>query len=147
MAKIIRFPKTISIAFYSLVFLSLSARRMNVDEIAHYTSNSKNHTALILKYLAKNNFIKSQRGPAGGFGMARAPEEISLLEVWETMEGQFKIEGCISGHKACLGNTCIFSDKIYRIHKDFYDYLRENTIYSLVERVPESTKEKLDLKE
>ena len=146
MTKIIHFPKTISIAFYSLVFLSLSERRMNVDEIAYYTDNSKNHTASILKYLAKNEFINSKRGPTGGFGMALPPDQISLLEVWEIMEGEFQIQGCLTGHQACLGTTCIFSDKIYKIYKEFYDYLRDNTIYSLVQKVPETTNVKFNLK-
>lgn len=137
MSKIIHFPKTISIAFYSLVFLTLMKRKMNVEELASYTYSSKYHTAIILKNLAKHGYLRSSRGPDGGFGLDVKPEDISLLTVWEIVEGKFTIVQCLSDNKACIGEVCIFSDKIYNIHKELYEFLKTNSIKSLVERIDE----------
>jgi Rrf2 family protein len=136
MAKIIQFPKTISIAFYSLVFLAISERRMNVDEIVTYVNSSKYHTAHILTNLVKNGYLNSTRGPEGGFGLKLPADRIYLLDIWEAVEEKFQIIGCLNDHKACFGDICIFSDKIYNIHYELYNFLAENTIEHLVQKVP-----------
>ncbi|MFO8234046.1 MAG: Rrf2 family transcriptional regulator [Bacteroidales bacterium] len=137
MSKVIHFPKNVSIAFYSLIFLSLMKKKMNVEELAKYTHSSKNHTAMILKNLAKHGYLKSNRGPDGGFRLNIPAEEISLLKIWELIEGKFVIVNCLSHNKACVKKICIFSDKIYHIHKGFYDFLQNNTIGSLANRLPD----------
>jgi len=134
MAQVIHFPKTVGIAIYSMVFISLFDARMNVDRIAEFTSSSKFHTAKILKELAKYGYLKSTRGPSGGFELNQLEEEISLLELWEVVEGKFEIKVCLSGNKGCLEIGCIFSDEIYNIQNNLYDYLRNTTILSLTKK-------------
>ena len=145
MSKIVQFPKTISIAFYSLVFLALSERKMNADEIAHYTQSSKYHTAYILKNLVKNGYLISVRGPEGGFDLKIPPGKIRLLDIWEIVEGKFIIKGCLNDHMACFCDVCIFSDKIYNIHKELYDFLNKNTIDHLIQQVPQTIRKNLIL--
>lgn len=135
MSKIIHFPKTISIAFYSLVFLALMKRKMNVAELASHTYSSKYHTASILKNLAKHGYVKSSRGPDGGFGLNVKPEDISLLTIWEIVEGKFKIIQCLNDNKACIEEDCIFSDKIFIIHKELYEFLKNNSVKNLADGV------------
>jgi len=43
--------------------------------------------AKLMQELTKRNIITSKRGPGGGFRLARPANEISLLEVIETMGG------------------------------------------------------------
>ena len=41
----------------------------------------------IFQRLRRAELIRSKRGPGGGYTLARAPEEISLLEIIEALEG------------------------------------------------------------
>ena len=46
----------------------------------------------ILRVLSKKGVLLSTRGGRGGFALARRPDEISLLEVIEAVEGPMKSE-------------------------------------------------------
>ena len=40
----------------------------------------------ILQQLVRSNILKSKRGPRGGFKLARAHHEITLLEIFEAID-------------------------------------------------------------
>lgn len=57
--------------------------------------------------LRQAGMIRSQRGLAGGFRLARAPEDITLLEVVETMQGPLAILDCLAKPGLCARDrTC-----------------------------------------
>ena len=41
----------------------------------------------ILQQLVRANVLRSKRGPKGGFFLSKAAEDISLLEIYEAIEG------------------------------------------------------------
>lgn len=41
----------------------------------------------ILQQLVRSNILRSKRGPRGGFSLARAHNEITLLEIFEAIDG------------------------------------------------------------
>ncbi len=45
------------------------------------------YAAKIMSQLAKAQILRSDRGPRGGFQLARAPEKITLLEIFEAVRG------------------------------------------------------------
>jgi Rrf2 family protein len=135
MAKVIHFPKTVGIAIHALIFINMLKERMNVQRIAELTSGSKFHTAKILKELVKQGYLKSTRGPSGGFEIVKPADQIFLLDIWRAVEGEFVVKTCLSDQRGCVGVGCIFSDKIYRIQEKLYHYLKHTTIASLAERV------------
>ena len=45
------------------------------------------YTAKVMGQLAKARIFRSDRGPMGGFQLARAPKDISALEVFEAING------------------------------------------------------------
>lgn len=44
----------------------------------------------IMKQLVMANILRSKRGPTGGFSLARPAGEVSLLEVWEAVDGPLR---------------------------------------------------------
>ena len=46
----------------------------------------------ILQLLVRANILRSKRGPRGGFYLAKSPENTSLLDVIEAIEGTFSSE-------------------------------------------------------
>jgi Rrf2 family protein len=51
---------------------------------------------LIMLDLKKAGLVKSQRGPKGGYRLARTPEEISFGDVVRVMEGPIALVSCAS---------------------------------------------------
>jgi FeS assembly SUF system regulator len=51
----------------------------------------------ILKILTTENLLVSVRGAAGGYSLARDPEEISLMELVAALEGPVALTECASG--------------------------------------------------
>ena len=44
----------------------------------------------ILGLLVRANILQSKKGPTGGFRLARPARDISLLEIWEAIDGPLK---------------------------------------------------------
>ncbi len=78
--------------------------------IAREIGVSTTYLSKILQILVQAGFLKSVTGPGGGFALARAPGDISLLEVMETVEGPLPIrQRCVLGLSDCSdANPCPF---------------------------------------
>ncbi len=66
-------------------------------------------TLKILRKLSKENLIQSHRGVNGGYSLVKNPDEISLKDVIEVIDGDFAINKCLKDKNACnLGRaaTC-----------------------------------------
>jgi FeS assembly SUF system regulator len=53
----------------------------------------------ILKMLARSGLLVSTRGAAGGYCLARDPEEISMLDMVSAMEGPVSMTECSTGEE------------------------------------------------
>ena len=58
-----------------------------IDEIAKQRSIPANYLVQILLELKRNGLIKSRRGKAGGYVLARSPQEISLGDILRAIHG------------------------------------------------------------
>jgi len=55
----------------------------------------------LLKQLAASGLIESRRGVNGGYRLVRAPDQISVLEIYEAMEGKLAMTDCADHQGAC----------------------------------------------
>ncbi len=67
-----------------------------IREIATNQEISEKYISRLIIRLRKAGFVKSVRGANGGYTLTRRPEEISILEVFEVMEGPVAIVDCTS---------------------------------------------------
>ncbi|HLB61828.1 MAG TPA: Rrf2 family transcriptional regulator [Actinomycetota bacterium] len=65
-----------------------------VVDIAEGMGLPPSYTPQVLGYLARAEIVISRAGRGGGFRLARAPTEISLLEVVEATDGHLVLERC-----------------------------------------------------
>jgi Rrf2 family protein len=84
----------------------------------------------ILQRLAKVGLVTSQRGPRGGFTLARAANEVTLFEVVEAIEGAWKTPHCIFGGSIC-GGACTMHEITERLHGDVRATLEGTTLDTL----------------
>jgi Rrf2 family protein len=55
----------------------------------------------ILQTLTKSGLIESQRGMNGGFALAASPEAVSILDVFEAVEGPTALNTCVKPGANC----------------------------------------------
>lgn len=128
MAKIFSLSEAASIAIHSMVLIARSEKMMNVVKIAERTGSSKHHVAKVLQRLVKEDYLSSVRGPHGGFKLLKAPGDITLLEIYETIEGHLNISECPMENPICPFEKCILGNVVSDMTAKFREYLSENTL-------------------
>ncbi|MCF7807624.1 MAG: Rrf2 family transcriptional regulator [Candidatus Marinimicrobia bacterium] len=77
------------------------ASRISIGDISENKNIPEPFLRKLFKPLVKNNIIHSTRGVAGGVRLARKPEEISVLEVVEALEGPLALNDCLMDDSEC----------------------------------------------
>ena len=72
-----------------------------MKEICEAQSLSEKFTSRLVIPLREAGMIHSIRGKQGGFRLAKAPSDITLLDVIETMQGPISLLDCLSGPETC----------------------------------------------
>jgi len=92
---------------YSVVILSAMARqpeeRFSAAQLAAAHGVPQPMVSKVMKQLVHAGLLCSYRGAKGGYGLARAPEEISVIEVIEALEGPVAFTECAEkGTDSCM---------------------------------------------
>lgn len=86
---------------YAVVVLAQMARDRDTvrtaPHIAEETGVPVPTVAKVLNALARDGLIVSQRGAAGGYRLGRSPEEITVAEIIEALEGPIALTACVDG--------------------------------------------------
>lgn len=128
MATVFTLSEAVSIAIHSMVLIANANESINVLAIADRTNASKHHVAKIMQRLVKDGFLTSNRGPSGGFALRREPAKITLLEIYESIEGKIEVNECMHANPICPFEHCIFENFGKKVSTDFRDYLLSKTI-------------------
>lgn len=85
-------------ALRSLLYLAeeQSGSPVQLARIAKTQRVPPKYLELIMLDLKKAGLVRSTRGPKGGYGLARTPEEISFGDIVRVMEGPIALVPCAS---------------------------------------------------
>ncbi len=130
MAKIVNLTEAASIGFHSMIIIAQQGNlgQINVNHLAEKTGSSKFHISKVMQKLVKDGFLGSNRGPAGGFFLAKRPEDISLLDIYECIEGKLEVSKCPLNRPTCPFKACIFEGVTVKMTRDFRDFIRDHTL-------------------
>ena len=128
MSKIITLSEAASIALHGMVLVAKTDHKLNVNQIAEVIDSSRHHVAKVFQRLAKENFVASNRGPSGGFVMKKDPKDITLLELYEVIEGPVEVQGCPGNKERCPFDKCIMGDLAAVLAREFRDFLARQTL-------------------
>jgi Rrf2 family protein len=76
--------------------------RISAAEVARIRSISPTFLGKIVQTLAKAGILSTRRGVGGGISLAVPPEEITLLQVIEAVEGPIALNDCLGPQPQCL---------------------------------------------
>lgn len=77
------------------------ARPRTIKEIADAQDISEKFISRIVVTLRQKGMIRSARGKLGGFRLAKAPADITLLSVIEALQGPISLVDCVTDAQAC----------------------------------------------
>ena len=121
-----------SIAIHSMVLIARSVSGINAVKIAEQTGQSKNHISKVTQRLVKNDLLKSVRGPAGGFTLKKQPGKITLLEIYESIEGPLEITDCPFANEVCHFDQCIMGNVVNKMTIEFKHFLKIQTLKNYI---------------
>lgn len=128
MAHVIQFSEAAFIALHGMVIVAKSDELVNVVQISERLDSSKHHVAKVMQRLVKDGYLYSHRGPTGGFALKLPADQITLLELYESIEGKIIIGECPMDNPVCPFGKCIFNNVTSKLTKDFVDYMKSQTL-------------------
>lgn len=88
-------------AIRSLIYLASCGRQASSSEIAKEMCIPDNYLYAVMGKLKKAGLAHATRGVKGGWSLSKEPEEITMLDVLEVMEGSIKVNRCLHGESEC----------------------------------------------
>ncbi len=123
MSGIFHISEAASIAMHTMACIALTGRKLRAHELGKITGFSKSHIAKVLSMLVRAGLLESERGPQGGFHLARAASSISLLEVYEAVEGRLDVDPCHVPCPFCEDVGCLTGGLAPRFNREFKSYM------------------------
>lgn len=127
---------SIEYAIHGLIYLaSISYGRVTlIGEIAKTIQVPESYLRKVFQILSKRGIVVAQRGARGGYYLAREPEEITLKDVVEAMDGSLPLYCCRALRKGCsITNECPIIEAFEKAQERMYEILEETSIKSLAE--------------
>ena len=98
----LRVTKLTDYATVVLAALAVAPNRVHsAAELAERSRLELPTVSKVLKPLAHAGLVTSFRGASGGYRLARAPGQISLIEIVEAIEGPLGMTECSGEHSSC----------------------------------------------
>jgi Rrf2 family nitric oxide-sensitive transcriptional repressor len=123
-----------NLAMRTLMFCAVNQGRIvRKHEVAEACGASENHLAQVIHLLARQGFLKTQRGRAGGLMLGREATDIHVGEVFRVFEGVLPFTECSEELGSCplVGACrlkCVLSDAL----EGFYKALDKVSLADLV---------------
>ena len=127
---------------YSLKALLLLAERypttspVRVEEIAESQDIPENYLRRLLIELKRGGLVASQKGPSGGYMLARPPARITMADVVEIIEGDYIPVECLeeSSSTCPREQPCAMRDVWRDVRDSVNSILRGVTLQALSEK-------------
>lgn len=131
MANVLHFSEASALALHAILMIAQKGgERVTSRDIAQELNASEAHLQKVLQRLVKVGILASTRGPRGGFRLARALRAVTLLDVYEAVEGPLPVTGCLFHQPRCDGSRCLFGDFVTDVTRQIRDYLAGTTLES-----------------
>lgn len=132
MSKILQLSEAASLALHSMILIAKSDNHINVSKLSKIIGASPNHLAKVLQQLVKYDFLKSIRGPSGGFVLNKPASEITILSIYEAIEGQIDVPECPFNKPACPFDKCILGNLVKDMTDKFKEHFQNNTLEDFI---------------
>lgn len=129
MAKLIRMSEGASLAIHTLAILAREPkRRRPASELAEALAASEHHLAKILHRLVQAELLDAVRGPGGGVRLVPDPATVSLMMVYEVIDGVYPERSCLFDKAVCRGKGCVMGRALKEADATLNKYMSTHTL-------------------
>ena len=112
---------------------------VSIKSISERQSISEYYLEQLFSSLRRANLIKSVRGAQGGYVLNRSPEEITIYDVINVLEGPIEVSNCLDDG-ACNNIDCCATRLLWRKIKNSIDSVTSSiTLKDIVDDYNEMT--------
>ena len=112
-----------------------SGSTLSVKEIGARQNISIKYLSQIMNTLKKAGLVRSICGMHGGFTLLKPPQHITLMDVFQALEGTTTPVDCVDNPGICpIEESCMTRDIWVEIKQSIDKILKRTTLQDLVER-------------
>jgi len=128
-------------AIRSLVYLALlpEGKTSELRTISESQGVPVSYLAKVMRSLVRSGVVASTLGREGGYALRRPPEAITLLQIYEAIEGQMRLVECLEGDGSCaFVQGCTQASVWRKLTTAVEGILKETTLKDLMPRPAET---------
>lgn len=115
------------------IIAARDGERITATNLAAELDLPGNYLSKILNAMAHARLLESERGPRGGFRLAREPADIAIEDIIGLFEDVGSSRRCFLGRGKCTENdSCAMHDRWKEVSAPMFDFFRDTTLDSLV---------------
>jgi Rrf2 family protein len=115
--------------------LNQESEPVSLKDIASRQQLPYKYLERMLTTLRTAGFVRSTRGPQGGYTLARPPDRITLREIFDTLEGTEGLVECTTDPQVCdRYDMCVTQEVWARMYAACMEVLESTTLEDLAQR-------------
>jgi Rrf2 family protein len=132
MLGLLNISEAMSIALHTCASLAEDPERYHsARQISGKLGFSAHHFAKVVQQLVRAGLLVTERGPSGGAKLARAPEQITLLDIYTAAGGNPHCQGCLLKRDICDGTGCALGKLMAKENARLVKLLKNVTLDSV----------------
>jgi len=142
-ASVIHISEAVSIGVHAALCLSTDpARYWSAREVVARYHFSEAHLAKVMAALARARIVTAVRGRHGGARLRRPPTEITLLEVYEAIDGPMFMDSCLLAPDGCGSTCCQLGPRLAAYNQSIRDLFAATRLSDLAGQFPAAVNSK-----
>ena len=124
-------------AVRAMVYLAQlgSEQRASTSQIAQEKQIPPSFLAKIVSQLSVAGLLQTSRGARGGVALAKAPNQISLLDVVEAIDGPIQLNECVGENSTCsFDDNCPLRPVWCEVHEQLVGRLKSTSFSTLMKK-------------
>lgn len=121
--------------FRFMVYLGVNIsqdKSIQLGEVAEKEGISLKYLEKIAQILKRGGWISVKRGPKGGYRLSKEARKISLLDLFETLEGSCSIIDCLDDESCERDSVCSTINIWKGLSNTIREYLGNQTLEDIV---------------
>lgn len=107
---------------------------VSIKSISERQHISEYYLEQLFAPLRKAKLIKSIRGAQGGYILNKSPEDITVLDIMEVLEGPIEISDCVEEENSCSNIGCCATRILWvRIKESLDEIMQSTTLKDMVD--------------
>lgn len=143
------FSRQCEYALQAVIYMSAQpgSKFTNIIEISDRLAIPMPFLGKTLQLLVQKKILESQKGPRGGFRLAKAPDEIALFHVVDAIDGTDFLTSCVLGFPECSSkNPCPMHSEWGMLRDRVYQMLANKTVANISKEISDSKQLRTKLK-